>query len=206
MERDGSGIDVRAHTIAPVSAFPAYFCAAANLAAAVVLATVLAPGTTLFEETARAAYVRDHVVGWRAGWSLWVVAAVSLLLFYRWWASRIHASLALVAIAVAGFAADVAAESLLIAVVPERPELARASFVLTGGVANGLYTLAGAVLTVKTPGLHGLLAVWAWAVWILGAVLALFAFLEVPLAIAVTSAALFVLFVPWCVAMGRRLA
>lgn len=189
-----------------MSAFPAYFCAAANLAAAVVLATVLAPGTTLFEETARAAYVRDHVVEWRAGWSLWVVAAVSLLVFYRWWAGRVHASLALVGIAVAGFAADVVAESLLIAVVPERPELARGIFVLTGGVANGLYTLAGALLTVKTPGLRGPLAVWTWAVWVLGAVLALFAFLEAPLAIAVTSAALFVIFVPWCVAMGRRLA
>lgn len=189
-----------------MTAFPAYLCAAANLAAAVVLATVLAPGTTLFEETARAAYVRDHVVGWRAGWSLWVVAAVSLLVFYRWWAGRVHASPGLFGIAVAGFAADLVAESVLITVVPERPELARAAFVLTGGVANGLYTLAGALLTVKTPGLHGPLAVWTWAVWVLGAALALFAFLEAPLAIAVTSAALFVLFVPWCVVIGRRLA
>ena len=59
--------------------FPAYCCAAANLAAAVALLTVLAPGTPLALEPARAAYVREHVALWRAGWSLWVVAAVSLL-------------------------------------------------------------------------------------------------------------------------------
>lgn len=189
-----------------MTAWPAYFCAAANLAAIVALATVLAPGTTLVDEPTRIAYVRDNVAVWRAGWSLWVVAAVSLLLFYWWWANRIQAPLALVGIAVAGFAADLFAESLLIAFVPERPDVARPSFMLTGGVANGLYTLAGALLSVRTPALRGLFALWTWAVWMLGALLAVFAFIEAPLAIAVTSAALFVLFVPWCAAMGRRLA
>lgn len=189
-----------------MTAWPAYFCAAANLAAIVALATVLAPGTTLVDEPTRSAYVRDNVAVWRAGWSLWVVAAVSLLVFYRWWANRIQAPLALVGIAVAGFAADLFAESLLIIVVPDRPELARLSFVLTGGVANGLYTIAGALLTLRTPHLRGLFAQWTWAVWVLGTVLAVSSFVEVPLAIAVTSAALFALFIPWCVAMGRRLA
>lgn len=50
-----------------MSASPAYFCAAANLVAAVALATVLAPGTPLAAEPARAAYVRDHLAVWRAG-------------------------------------------------------------------------------------------------------------------------------------------
>lgn len=64
-----------------MSALPAYFCAAANLAAALALATVPAPRTSLADEAARMAYVRDHVTLWRAGWSLWVVAAVSFLAF-----------------------------------------------------------------------------------------------------------------------------
>ena len=183
--------------------FPAYFCAAANLAAALAMLTVLAPGTPLFDEPARAAYVRDHIALWRAGWSLWIVAAVSLLLFYRWWSVRIGAGRGPLAFAIAGFAADLLAESLLIAVAPDRPELARPSFALTGTVANGLYTLAGALLSLRTPGLRGPFAAWTWAVWGSGAALSAAALIEAPLALA---AALFVLLVPWCVALGRRLA
>lgn len=189
-----------------MSAWPAYFCAAANLAAVVALATILAPGTSVAEEPARAAYVRENVALWRMGWSLWVIAAVSLLVFYRWWARRTRASPALVWIAVAGFAADLVAESLLIVVVPDRPELARMSFLLTGGVANGLYTLAGALLSRATAGMHGLFALWTWTMWAIGGLLSVVTFLELPLAIAAASAGLFALFLPWCVAMGRRLA
>ena len=186
--------------------FPAYFCAAANLAAAVAMATVLAPGTPLALEPARAAYVRDHVALWRAGWSLWVLAAVSLLVFYRWWSGRVGAGRVPLALAVGGFAADLAAEALLIVVAPDLPEVARPSFALTGAVANGLYTLAGALLSLRTPGVRGPFAAWTWAVWGTGAALSVAALIEAPLAVAAASAALFVLFVPWCVVMGRRLA
>ena len=118
-------------------ALPAYVCAAANLAAVVALVTVLSPGTTLSDDATRAAYVRDHVVVWRVGWALWVLAAISLLLFYAWWRSRIGAGWIALGIAAAGFAADLTAESLLIAIVPDRPDLARTCFFLTGTVANG---------------------------------------------------------------------
>jgi len=167
---------------------------------------VLAPGTPLADEAARAAYVRDHVWLWRAGWAVWIVAAISLLVFYRWWGGRLGAGRVPLAIAIAGFAADIVAESLLITVVPDRPDVARASFALTGAAANGLYTLAGVVLTLRMPGLRGPFAAWTWAVWTFGAALSAAAIVEAPLAVAAASAALFVLFVPWCVAMGRRLA
>jgi hypothetical protein len=167
---------------------------------------VLAPGTPLADEPARAAYVRDHVAVWRAGWSLWVVAAVSLLVFCRWWGRRIGAGRGPLALATLGFAADLVAESVLIAVAPDRPELARPAFALTGGVANGLYTLAGALLTLRTPGVRGPFAAWTWAVWVSGAALSAAAAIEAPLLVAAASAVLFVLFLPWCVAMGRRLA
>jgi hypothetical protein len=167
---------------------------------------VLAPGTSLVSEPARAAYVREHVALWRAGWSLWIVAAVSLLVFYRWWGARVGAGRGPLALAVAGFAADLVAESLLIAVAPDRPEIARPSFALTGAVANGLYTLAGVVLTLRTPGLRGAFAAWTWAVWAGGAALSAASLVEAPLLVASASAVLFVLFVPWCVALGRRLA
>lgn len=189
-----------------MKAWPAYFCAAANLVAALALATVLAPGTTLVAEPARSAYVEANVALWRAGWSLWAVAAVSLLLFYRWWTERVRAGRGALAIATAGFVADLVAQSLLIAVVPERPELARPAFMLTGGAANGLYTLAGALLTLQTRDVRGVFATWTWAIWALGAVLAIVSVLELPSAVAASGGALFLLFVPWCLALGRRLA
>ena len=179
---------------------------------------MLAPGTPLAAEPAREAYVRENVAVWRAGWSLWIVAAISLLVFYRWWAARVSGGgvpLAgtrvggggvPLALAVLGFAADITAESVLIVLAPDRPGLARASFALTGGAANGLYTLAGALLTLRTPGMRGAFALWTWAIWGSGAVLSAAALAEVPLAVAAASAVLFALFVPWCVAMGRRLA
>src|SRR6266508_3717134 len=116
------------------TALPPYVCAAANLAAALALATVLAPGTPLVDEPARAAYVRDHVALWRAGWSLWIVAAISLLAFYRWWSQRVGAGRGPLALAVAGFVADLVAESVLIVVAPDRPDLARPAFALTGAL------------------------------------------------------------------------
>lgn len=187
------------------SAWPAYFCAAANLVAIVAMATILMPGTTLFPEAARADYVAENAGLWRLGWGLWVVAAISLLVFYRWWTRRVAAGSAALWIAAAAFAADMIAESTLIALVPDRPELARPSFLITGGVANGLYTLAGMVLTRATPLVHGRFAFWTWAMWSTGLALSLVTFLEMPLAIAAVSAALFALFIPWCVALGRRL-
>ena len=188
------------------TAWPAYFCALANLVAIVAMATVLTPGTTLFPEASRAAYVTENAVLWRLGWSTWVIAAISLLVFYRWWERRIDAGMAPLWVAAAAFAADMIAESTLIVLVPDRPELARPSFLITGGVANGLYTLAGMLLTRATPGIRGGFALWTWTMWSAGIALSLVTLLEMPLAIAAVSAALFALFIPWCVAMGRRLA
>ena len=187
-------------------ALPAYVCAAANLTAVVALVTVLSPGTTLSDDATRAAYVRDHVVVWRVGWSLWVLAAISLLLFYAWWRSRIGAGWIALGIAAAGFAADLTAESLLIAIVPDRPDLARTCFFLTGTVANGCYSIAGIVLSLRTRALRGLLVPWTGALWASGLTLSVFAALDQPLGVAASTAVLFALFLPWLIVVGRQLA
>jgi hypothetical protein len=188
-----------------VSSLPAYVCAVANLVAVVALATVLAPGTTLADDTTRAAYVREHLALWRIGWATWIAAAASLIWFYAWWRARVGGGSLALAIAVAGFAADLVAESLLIAVVPDRPELARPAFVLTGGLANGAYSVAGAALSLRTPALRGALVPWTAAVWGAGLALAAFAVLDVPVGIAGATAVLFALFLPWLLVVGRRL-
>lgn len=181
-----------------------------NLAAALALLLVLRPGTELGGDlAARQAYVVDNLALWRIGWALWIAAALGLLLFYAWWSTRIPSGvIAAVAmgVAIAGFVFDLTAETLLIAWVPDRyAELAPTAFFLTGVPANGLYTLAGALLTLRTRGLRGAIAVLAWATWASGAALSLFAALGLTLAAAVATGVLFALFLPWCLVLRRRL-
>jgi hypothetical protein len=196
-------------------------CAAINGLAALALATVLAPGVSLAPApaaqgtaqlaplVAQARYVSDHLVLWRLGWAVWILAALALLLFFGWWASRIGWSPATrlaIVLAAAGVVADVAAESRLIAWSPgQRFDLAGA-LQLSGVVANGAYSVAGLLLTSRTAALPRWLGTWSWTVWLLGVGLAVAAALSSDDASRLLTAALFVLFVPWLVVFGRRIA
>jgi hypothetical protein len=76
---------------------------------------------------------------------------------------------------------------------------------LTGGAGNGLYTLAGILLTLITPQLGFLLRGWAWLVWASGAALTIATTANAPAGVIAASAALMALFIPWVVMMGMRL-
>ena len=185
-------------------------CAAINAGAALALATVLAPGTSNAPGSHEAGYVAAHLVEWRVGWALWIAAAVSLIWFFAWWAGRLPRSAMIrlaVGIGCAGLACDLVAESLLIFGAPDRYlALAPVAFPLTGIGANGLYSVAGLILTARTRGLPRWLAQWSWIVWLLGIGLALAVGLGNDAASRVFTAALFVLLVPWLVVFGRRIA
>ncbi len=187
----------------------AWICALANAAAALALATVLAPGVSLAPTASSAAYVTDHLTMWRLGWALWIAAAVSLLAFFWWWGARLGwpaiARLA-VTLAIAGVVADITAESRLIAWSPDQPVDIGAALQLSGVAANGLYSVAGGLLTRATTGLPRWLAGWSWTVWAFGIGLAAAAAISSDDASRALTAALFALFVPWLVVFGRRLA
>lgn len=197
-------IAARARAIAP------YACAAVNAAAAIALATVLAPGATNAPTEANAAYVRAHVELWRAGWLLWIAAAISLLAFLAWWAARLRRATVLwiaLGVACAGLAFDLVAESLLLSWSPEHYlETAPTAFRLTGIGANGLYSVAGLILAARTPVLPRWLAQWSWTVWLLGIGLAAAVAVGSDVAARLLTATLFALLVPWLVVIGRRLA
>jgi hypothetical protein len=196
-------------TLREVGSRVALACAALNGAAAIVLATVLAPGVSLAPAASNATYIALHLGAWRAGWAVWIAAALSLLAFFRWWGSRIGwPSLARIAIAVAvaGVAADVVAETRIIAWSPDQPFDLVGPLRLSGVVANGLYSVAGALLTLATNAVPRWLATWSWAVWLLGIALAIAAAVSSDAASEVATAALFALFVPWLVVFGRRIA
>src|SRR5438105_2297490 len=144
-------------------------CAAVNGAAALALATVLAPGASLAASAGGAAYVAEHLAAWRAGWILWIAAALSLLAFFGWWAGRIGWSATTrlaIALAVGGVLFDVTAESRLIVWSPPEPFDVAGALRQSGVAANGLYSVAGLLLLSRTRGLGVPLAIWSGAVWL----------------------------------------
>jgi hypothetical protein len=185
-------------------------CAVTNLAGIVAMAAVLRFGTEIVPLPAdRIAYITAHPLLWRAGWCVWIVAGTSLVAFYAWWGGFLEQprwGAAAVAIAAVGLSCDFAGESILIAWLPRDYEsLARAATLLSGAAANGLYTLAGIVLTIATPSLRGLLRALTWAVWLAGAAVTASALAGLPRGIAISTATLFAMFCPWVLLVGRAL-
>jgi hypothetical protein len=164
----------------------------------------------------RIAFVREHATLWRAGWFSWHAASVGLVLLVLVLASRfrghapVRAALAGV-LAVAGLAADLAAEAIEMGVAPAvEPRdfllLESIAGVLTGYLANGLYTVAGilvtwagarelprAVLALGVP-------VWGAGLWLSAATLARSASGQLW-----STAVLMPLFVLWAALVGRWL-
>ncbi|MDP9264974.1 MAG: hypothetical protein M3O91_02470 [Chloroflexota bacterium] len=108
------------------------------------------------------------------------------------------------AIAGVGLCCDLVGEPLQIVAVPRSPAVMPVAVLLTAGVANGLYTVAGALLTLRTR-LDGWRAAWTWAVWAAGAAVTVTAFLGSVTGLVASSALLFLLVCPWCVALERWL-
>jgi hypothetical protein len=216
---EGTRLGERVRASAP------YACAALNALAAGALLLVLRNGTEVQASLAeRAAYVAQNPVLWRAGWGLWMAAALSLLGFYAWWGARLPASgwgIAAVAIAAAGLACDLLADSLYIGWWPDHlGELHQLGSLLSGGAANGLYTLGGILLTLApqfssripmetaglgTPALKGRLRVWAWVIWASGLGLSASTLTGSVAGMVVSGGLLMALFCPWAAVIGWKL-
>lgn len=187
-----------------------YACAALNFAAILAMAAWLRPGTELVRAAPdRIAYISRHPALWRAGWAVWIAAAISLVAFYAWWGSFLRrAAWAVVALglAAAGLVCDLFAESLLLGWLPRDFErVAPFATLCTGAAANGLYTLAGIILTLGTSALRGPRLALGWAVWLAGLGLTACTLAGLPTGIAIATGALFALFCPWAVWLGRTL-
>jgi hypothetical protein len=173
-----------------------------NFAAAIVMALVLAPATPIVPDAAeRLAYVQTHLIAWRLGWAVWIAAALSLLAFYAWWRSRIGASYVPVALAAGGLIADLTSETTLILYDPTTAPFA---FVLTGVLANALYTGCGLLLTRATR-LTTRERIWAGVMWDAGIALSIATLAGQYLIAAIATAVLFALFCPWCVYLAVKL-
>lgn len=198
------------------AAWAAYAAAGLNLMAGVAMLVWLEPGLPVEGSRLpdRMAYLSGHRAAWWGGWLLWHAAAISLLGFFvglaGLWRRRapIHCDLALLCGA-AGLAADLGAESLYMAVAPglgpEAFETAeRVAGVLTGYLGNGLYTIAGVLLTWAGAGElpRPLLALGA-AVWAAGFGLSAATLVHSAPGQFWSTAALMPLFILWAGFVGR---
>ena len=143
------------------------------------------------------------------GWGLWMMAAVSLLGFYAWWGSKIaNKRMAILACAITfiGNCCDLLGESLYIAWVPKHyATVAPLVTILTAGFANGLYTIAGILLTLSTPMLRGFLLGWTWLIWIFGILMTIMAIIGSVFGLVITTAVVMTLFCPWVIYFSWRL-
>ena len=183
-----------------------YWCAALHAVAAFGTLILLRGGSEAVAHIdERVAYLSEHPDRWRAGWLLWMIAAISLTAFYAWWGSRVAVRPALIAFAIAGLglACDFSGESLLIAWIPHPgSSMYRAATLLSAAAGNGLYTVAGIILTISTPPLRAL----ASLVWISGIALTIATIGSAPAAITISSAALMLTLIPFVILLGRKLS
>jgi hypothetical protein len=151
----------------------AWLAVAAHTAAGLVMLLVLARGLeTAPSLEARLRFVAEHAAAWTAGWLVWNAAALSILYYcVRFAAAHAErpATAFAVALCAAAVACDLAAQSVFMGVLPALagPALLevrggagrdaalfllwhRSAVVLTGYVANGLYTGATLVLCWTT--------------------------------------------------------
>ena len=201
---EGTRLGDRIRPMAP------YLCGVVNALGGLALLLVLKPGTEVEPDLAkRAAFIAANSGAWRAGWLVWYASAASLLGFYAWWAARLPTpGIGIVAwcVAVVGIGCDWMAESLYIAWLPEKIEfIQRMGTLLTGGAANGLYSIAGAMLTAATPGLPQWLRVMAWVTWMFGFGLSATAIAGSAVGMMITAGGLMALFCPLTFLIGFKL-
>ncbi|MDP9299740.1 MAG: hypothetical protein M3P43_02415 [Actinomycetota bacterium] len=196
--------------------------AARRLAFLAAFANALAGGLTLFVLrrglppqglVTRSTFISSHRVLWQLGWLAWNAAAITLLglflaLAARWWKrAPVSCGLAIV-VATAGLGADISAEALLAgftgSTLSHLSLVQSEGLLLTGYVANGLYTVAGILLTAagRKDLPVGLLAlaglVWATGVWLSAATL-----LGSTTGETVSTGILIASFVVWAALLGR---
>lgn len=187
-----------------------WVCAVVNGGAAIAMLLVLRFGTEAEPNiVARASYITEHALAWRAGWGIWMLAGVSLVAFYAWWGAWLpSAPLAIAAflVASAGLVCDLFAESLFVGWLPNDIEsVAPLATLGTGAAANACYTAAGVALTLGSPFLRGWLRAVAWAIWVSGFCLTIATLSGSVFGMMISTALLMALLCPWVALFGWRM-
>lgn len=200
----------------------AWFCVSVHVFALLAVLLVLRNGIPPGDLATRAAFVAANATAWRIGWALWLPASLALVLFFAGWADAMPYrgwGMIAVALTLAGATIDWADEMFWIGLAPGLAARFtadvfaagayalwdRAYVVISMGLANGLYTLGGIILTAlafKTRGFPRRLAWFSAIVWALSLDLSIAALIGDGVIIQVVSTLVFIAFLPWVVLMG----
>ena len=152
-----------------------------------------------------------------------MASAASLIAFYIWWASHLsfpRIAVTGVCIAAFGMLFDLSGEMIYAALLPNLAvqaihdignvsgeadvrftRIQEFGTILTAIFANGLYTLGGILLTLRTSFNQAMFIV-TWTLWICGAAMSISAIAGNTTGMVVGSAILFPLFILWCPLMA----
>lgn len=180
----------------------------------------------------RANFVASYDMQWTIGWAMWMLAAASYVGFCAWWAGRVSASTSstileissrtgvtafAVVIAAIGTVFDFSGEGSLILLAVERArefvngtptaldsfeKVERAFMLLSAAAANGLYTVAGILLTLITPNLPKWVRALMWVSWVAGIAMTVAGIANHRGGFIVSSVVLFPPFIVWIAWMG----
>jgi hypothetical protein len=202
--------------------WPPWICAAVHALGVVAILILLRPGVaTQPDINLRATYIAQHSYIWSMGWLIWMLCALSLIVFYAWWGSRLaHPIAATIAIFLTalGSVCDLSGESLSSLVLVERSQqfiadpskFDSAGFILregyavllSAGAANLLYVVAGMLLTLSTKNLLRPVVIAMWATWIGGIWMTVSACIGSVVGIVVSTALVIPLLICWTLWMA----
>lgn len=177
----------------------------------------LRPGSLLVPLAERWAYLDTHGLAWGWGWAVWMACAIALVAFNAALVEPLGERpflprLALV-LSVAGMAVDLVCDAVQIWLLPglEGPlfqSFERLAFAGGATVANGLYTLAVALLNVRlSAGAAGWWTLSAgWVTVAAGSAMALSGILGSPLLLALATGPTIVGYCCWVVLVARDLS
>jgi len=159
---------------------------------------------------------------WAAVWVIWILASMSLLAFCVVWSERLRelgaswSSLLMgCSICGTGLLCDLSGEfvNIVFLTMPgvssdDFTHHARLYGILGPGIANGLYCIAGLVLSCvswRVEFLRGPVAMLGFAMWLVGLALTVAAVIDHRTAMVVTGGGVMILFIPWATLVGLRL-
>jgi hypothetical protein len=204
--------------------WPPFICSAIHTLGMLAIVFLLRPGLgTQPDVIQRATYVAGHSAWWSIGWVIWMLCALSLIVFYTWWGCRLaHPVTATIAVflTAVGSVCDLSGEAFSSLVQVQRARQAvtdpstfdSAGFMtgetwtvmLSAGVANLLYVVSGILLTWSTKNLPWPVAAAMWATWIAGLWMTLSACAGSVPGIVASTAITIPLLICWTFWMGRR--
>lgn len=161
------------------------------------------------EISARKEYILQNQFMWRFGWSIFIIAMISIGGFYAWWGAHLSSqnlAIAALMLIIISVSSDLLGISLSLAWTPQNLEtIQRPASILTAGFANGLNTIAGVILTLGTRSLRGWLLIFTWTVWIIGFGLSAATLANSIMGIYVTAGLQFTIYPLWVAVFGWKL-